>query len=155
MAFYETPGTLTAALRAAAESINKPLYDRNMSGPGHGQYAAGLLALAVLRESQLTLLLSGPMHAYVLGTQGAQHIFDTLSGKGLGLGTSTPHYFSQVTLQANDRLLICAKIPSAVGIRAAGCKPGLPGGNAPALDEFGRAKTSMRCCCRSQKVPAA
>ena len=111
VAFYETPGTLTAALRAAAESINKPLYDRNMSGPGHGQYAAGLLALAALRESQLTLLLSGPMHAYLLGAQGAQHIFDTLSGKGLGLGTTTPHYFSQIALQANDRLLICAKTP--------------------------------------------
>jgi hypothetical protein len=112
VAFYETPGTLTAALRTAAESLNKPLYDRNISGPGHGQYAAGLLALVALRESQLTLLLSGPMHAYVLGSQGAQHIFDTLSGKGLGLGTSTPHYFSQVTLQANDRLIICAKTPA-------------------------------------------
>ncbi len=112
VAFYETPGTLTAALRAAAESINKPLYERNVSGPGRGQYAAGLLALAALRESQLTLLLSGPMHVYLLGSQGAQHIFDTLSGKGLGLGATTPHYFSQVTLQANDRLLICAKTPA-------------------------------------------
>src|SRR5512144_819297 len=49
--FYETQGTMTAALRAAAESINKPLYDRNISGPGHGQYAAGLLALLASRES--------------------------------------------------------------------------------------------------------
>ena len=92
VAFYETPGTLTAALRAAAESINKPLYDRNMSGPGHGQYAAGLLALAALRESQLTLLLSGPMHAYLLGAQGAQHIFDTAKAWGwvLPLRTISP-----------------------------------------------------------------
>ena len=111
VAFYETPGTLTAALRTAAESINKPLYDRNVTGPGHGQYAAGLLALAALRESQLTLLLSGPMHVYVLGSQGAEHIFDTLSGRGLGLGTTAPHYFTQLTVQADDRLLICAKTP--------------------------------------------
>jgi hypothetical protein len=109
--FYETPGTVTAALRAAAESINKPLYDRNISGPGRGQYAAGHLMLAALRESQLTVLLSGPMHAYLLGAQGPQHIFDTLSGHGLGLGQTTPHYFSQITLHANDRLLVCAKTP--------------------------------------------
>ncbi len=112
VAFYETPGTLTAALRAAAESINKPLYDRNVTGPGRGQYAAGMLALAALRENQLTLLLSGPMHAYVLGAQGPQHIFDTLSGRGLGLGATTPHYFTQLPLEAGDRLLICAKTPA-------------------------------------------
>src|SRR5512146_59080 len=53
VAFYETQGTTTAALRAAAESINKPLYERNVSGPGHGQYASGLLALAALRDSHL------------------------------------------------------------------------------------------------------
>ncbi len=111
VAFYETPGTLTAALRAAAESINKPLYDRNMSSPGRGQYAVALLALVAIRESQITLLLSGPLHAFVLGTEGAQHIFETLSGKGLGLGGVTPHYFSQIVLHANDRLLICAKVP--------------------------------------------
>ena len=113
VAFYETPGTLTAALRKAAESINQPLYDRNMSSPGHGQYIVGLLALLALRESQATLLLSGPMHAFVLGANGAGHIFDSLSGKGLGLSSTSPYRFSQLTLQANDRLLFCGKIPSA------------------------------------------
>ena len=112
VAFYETPGTLTAALRAAAGSINKPLYERNISGPGHGQYAAGLLALAALRDTQLTLLLSGPMHAYLFTPQGPQHIFDTLSGHGLGLGQATQHYFSQFILQPDDRLLICGKPPA-------------------------------------------
>ena len=46
--------------------------------------------------------------------QGTRHIFDTLSGKGLGLAASAPHYFSQVTLQANDRVLLCAKLPPAL-----------------------------------------
>ena len=111
--FYETPGTLTAALRASCESINKLIYDRNMSSPGHGQYAFGLLTLAVLRESQLTLLMSGPMQTFVLSANGAQHIFDTLSGKGVGLNATAPHYFSQVTLLQNDRLVLCSKVPLA------------------------------------------
>ena len=111
VAFYETPGTLTAALRTSCESINKLLYDRNMSSPGRGQYALGLLTLVVIRESQVTLLMSGPMQAFVLHTNGAQHIFDTLSGKGIGLSQTASHYFSQVSLQPNDRLVLCTKVP--------------------------------------------
>jgi hypothetical protein len=111
--FYETQGTLTSALRSAAESINKPLLDRNMSTSGRGQYVVGLLVLAALRESQVTLLLSGPVHAFVLGVNGAQHIFDSLSGKGLGLNQASPYYYSQVVLQPNDRLLLCGKVPGA------------------------------------------
>ena len=113
VAFYATPGTLTAALRVAAESIHKLLYERNMSSPGHGLYAQGVLTLAAVRESQVTLLMSGPMHAYVLGAGGAQHISDTLSGKGLGLSQTVPYYYSQASLQPNDRMILCSKVPFA------------------------------------------
>lgn len=113
VAFYETPGTLTSALRRAAESVNQPLYERNMSSPGQGKYITGLLALAALRESQVTLSLSGPMHAFRFGAEGVEHVFDALSGRGLGLNQATAYYFSQFTLQPNDRLLFCAKVPSA------------------------------------------
>ncbi len=111
VAFYETPGTLTAALRAAAGSINKPLHDRNMSSPGNGQYAVAFLALAAVRDAQVTFLLSGPMHAFLLGETGTQHISDTLSGKGLGLSPTPSFYFSQITLQPNDRMIMCSKVP--------------------------------------------
>ena len=111
MAFYATPGTITSALRSAAEIINKQLHDRNLSSPGQGMYAVGVLALAAIRESELTLLLSGPMQAFVFGAAGARHIVDSLSGRGLGLGSSTPHYFSKIDLHANDRLLFCSSLP--------------------------------------------
>ena len=75
--FYETQGTLTSALRAAAESINKPLLERNMTTSGRGQYAVGLLALAAIRESPATFLVSGPLHIFTLGANGAAHIFDS------------------------------------------------------------------------------
>ncbi|MFH1185328.1 MAG: hypothetical protein V1755_09870 [Chloroflexota bacterium] len=113
MAFYATPGTITSALRSAAQTINTLLHERNASSPGQGKYAVGVLALAAIRESQLTLLLSGPMQAFVLGTAGASHIADSLSGRGLGLGGSTPHYFARIELQANDRLLFCSSLPAA------------------------------------------
>jgi hypothetical protein len=109
--FYATPGTFTAALRAAADSINQALLERNMSTSGRGQYAAGLLALAAIRGSQVTLLLSGAIHVFVLGSQSAQEISDTLSGRGLGLSQALPHYFSQISLRPNDRILFCGKPP--------------------------------------------
>jgi len=111
--YYETAGTLTAALRSAAEALNKLLLDRNLSTSGRGQYASGLLSLVALRNSEATILSSGPMHAYFLGTSGSQHLFDSLSGSGLGLGASAPHHFSRVALQPGDRLMICAKISPA------------------------------------------
>ncbi|HUI87804.1 MAG TPA: hypothetical protein VLX61_03660 [Anaerolineales bacterium] len=111
LTFYDTSGTLTFALRAAAEAVNQLLLERNMSTSGRGQYAVGLLSLVALRESEATILSSGPMHTFALNADGTRHIFDSLSGNGLGLGASAPHHFSRLTLQPNDRLLLCAKIP--------------------------------------------
>lgn len=113
VAFYEAPGALTSALRYAAESVNRPLLDRNMSTSNRGQYAVGWLALAALRDTQATLLLSGPMHVFVLGAGSAQHIHDSLSGKGVGLSQSPPSYFSQLVLHDGDRLVFCGRHPEA------------------------------------------
>ncbi|MFN8386794.1 MAG: hypothetical protein U0X92_10285 [Anaerolineales bacterium] len=80
--FYQTPGSLTSAMRKTAEHINTALLERNLSTSGRGQYALGLLALAVMRESQITLLLSGPAHAIWVSEGQSRHIYDpALSGK--------------------------------------------------------------------------
>jgi hypothetical protein len=113
VAFYATPGTITSALRAAAEAVNKYLHQRNVSSPAPGMYAVGVLALGAIREAQFTLLLSGPMHVFVLGATGARHIFDTLSGRGLGLSDVAPYYLAQAGLHFGDRILICGNPPSA------------------------------------------
>lgn len=113
VAFYATPGTITAALRAATESIHRPLHALNLSAPTPGRYASGLLALAALRGYQLTLLLSGPLQGFLITDAGVVRISDSLSGKGVGLNEAPPYFFSQHTLQPNDRLLICSKVPPA------------------------------------------
>ena len=96
VSFFETPGTLTGALRSAATSINQYLYSRNQARSAPGQYTVGLLALAAVRDSQLTLLMSGPMQAFVISSRGVQQIAESLSGRGLGLNESPPHHFSQI-----------------------------------------------------------
>jgi len=61
--FYQSAGSLTSAMRKAAENINSVLLERNLATSGRGQYALGFLILAVIRDTQCTLLLSGPTHA--------------------------------------------------------------------------------------------
>ncbi len=106
LAFYSTPGTITSALRSAAEAVNDHLHDRNRLSQAQGAYSVGYLALTSIRESEMTILLSGPVQALVLRTDGIRHIADSLSGRGLGLGTATAHYFAKVTLQPGDRILL-------------------------------------------------
>ena len=117
-AFYQSPGSLTSAMRKSAETINTTLLQRNLSTSGRGQYALGLLVLAALRDApggqgaQCTLSLSGPTHAVWVGEGGTRHIHDAaLSGKGLGSSQSFQTYLSQIELHADDLLVLCGKFP--------------------------------------------
>jgi len=107
-AFHGMHGALTSALRAAAEAVNRALLERNLSTTGRGQYAIGWLTLAVLRESQLTILQCGPTHVLSFSGGVTRHLYDpALSGKGLGLSQGISQFFSQIQLQPGDRLLVC------------------------------------------------
>lgn len=110
--FHQTGGSLTSAMRKAAENINTALVERNRSTSGRGLHALGTLALAVIRSEQCTLLLSGPAHAVWVSEGKFRHIHDlALSGKGLGASESVPSYFSQVELHSRDLLALCGKFP--------------------------------------------
>lgn len=110
--FFGTPGALTSAMRAAAETLNRLLLERNLSPAGRGQRATGWLVLAVLRAANCTVLQSGPTHVFLLNREGLRHWHDpALSGKGLGLGQATPYHFSQAELQPGDRLVFSGRPP--------------------------------------------
>ncbi len=110
--FHQTPGSLTSAMRKAAEKINSALLERNLSTMGRGLQAFGVLALAVIRNEQCTLLLSGPAHVVWVSDGKSRHIHDpALSGKGLGTSQSFQSYFSQVELHERDLLTLCGKFP--------------------------------------------
>ncbi len=110
--FYQSPGSLTSAMRKTAENLNATLLERNLSTSGRGQYALGMLVLASVRETQCTLLLSGPVHAVWVGEGQSRHIHDpALSGKGLGSSQNVQTYLSQVELHSNDLLVLCGKFP--------------------------------------------
>jgi len=94
--FHQLPGSLTSAMRKAAESINTTLLESNLASAGRGQHVLGLVVLAVIRHNQCTLLLSGPTHAVWVSEGQSRHIHDpALSGKGLGSGQTIQAYFSR------------------------------------------------------------
>ena len=110
--FHQLPGSLTSAMRKAAESINTTLLESNLASAGRGQHVLGLVVLAVIRHNQCTLLLSGPTHAVWVSEGQSRHIHDpALSGKGLGSGQTIHAYFSQVELHPHDLLMLCGKFP--------------------------------------------
>ncbi len=110
--FYQTHGPLTSAMRKAADQINAKLLERNRSAASQGEYALGLLVLAVIRENQCTLLLSGPAHAVWVSDGQSRHIHEpALSGKGLGASQSLTAYLSQIELHSQDLLVLCGLFP--------------------------------------------
>jgi hypothetical protein len=112
--FYETPRALTSALRAATDHVNKTLLERNMSTTSRGQYALGWLLLAAVRDTQCTLSLSGPMHAYWFGRHEARQFHEpAMSGKGLGSSQNVNIQYAQTNFNAGDLLLFCGRVPNA------------------------------------------
>lgn len=111
-AFYQTHGPLTSAMRRAADQINARLLERNRAAASQGEYALGLLVLAVIRENQCTLLLSGPTHAVWVSDGRSRHVYEpSLSGKGLGTSQSLTAYLSQIELHPQDLLVLCGTFP--------------------------------------------
>jgi hypothetical protein len=111
--FYQTPGSLTFAMRTAAGELNQSLLNRNLHTPAKGKYILGRLIMGVLRGSQFFFAQCGPTHVFHLtGNQPRQFHDEQIAGHGLGVGQATPLYFSQVDLHPNDLLVLCPSLPT-------------------------------------------
>ena len=111
--FYQTPGSVTSAIRSIAENLNQLLVDRNLRTTGKGQYILGRMILGVLRGSQFVFAQCGPTHVFHLTGKETRQIHDAqMSGRGLGIGQATSLYFSQLDLNPDDQLVLCADLPS-------------------------------------------
>ena len=108
-AYYQTPGSVTSAMRTLAENLNKYLLERNLKAASSGRQAIGMLMQIVLKNDVLYLGQSGPVHAYLIKSDHAEHIYDPqISGRGLGLSRTTTVRYFHATLEGNDSLLFTA-----------------------------------------------
>ncbi len=110
--YYKTPGSVTAALREVAETLNQYLLDRNLRGASSGQQGVGLLSMFVLREERFYLAQCGSTHAFFITASETQHYYDPeATRRGLGLGRTTPIHYAQAMLKPNDILLLTPQPP--------------------------------------------
>jgi len=110
-AFYQTPGSTTAAMRAAAEALNQLLFDRALHGAGTRQ-GLGLLTLAVVRGENIYLAQCGPQHTFVLAPDRLDHFHDPENaGSGLGVARTVAIRFFKSVLHPNEYVLVTHQLP--------------------------------------------
>jgi hypothetical protein len=110
--YYGTQGSATTALRVVAEELNRLLLERNHRISSSGRQGIGLFAQAVLRNDQFYLALSGPMHAFLITDEGAQHFYDQeMVGEGVGQSRVAPICYFNAHLKSNDTFILSA-LPS-------------------------------------------
>lgn len=108
--YYQTSGSVTSGMRAVAKALNDSLLDRNLQIANSGRQGVGLLTQFVLRDDQVYLGLSGPMHVYLIASQDVEEYYDpSMAGKGLGQGKIPPISYHQARLVARDTLILAAQ----------------------------------------------
>jgi hypothetical protein len=105
--FFETTGSLTSAIRNAADLLNQFLLNRNLHTTGKGEYIVGRLIMGVLRESQFVFAQCGPTSViHLTGIEARQIHDDQIAGRGLGISQLTPLYFARIDLHPDDLLVL-------------------------------------------------
>jgi hypothetical protein len=109
--YYKTSGSVTAAMRTAAEGLNLVLLDRNLRSSSAGRQGIGRLALAVLHGEIMYLAHCGPLHTFLVTPQETLEFHDSQGGRGLGLSRTTTVRFYQAPLSAGDFLVCTPQLP--------------------------------------------
>ncbi len=110
--YYKSSGSLTSAMRAAADVCNNQLMERNLKNAREeGSQAIARLNIGVLREDVLFLGVAGSSHAFVLGASEVQDFYDPQAGRGLGFGTSTTLRYFQAQVKPGDVLVFSPEPP--------------------------------------------
>jgi hypothetical protein len=112
--FYQSSGSTTAAMRAAALELHNYLLERNVRLQKADGSTVGLLNLAVMRGETMLLLHAGPTHTYLLGRDQVVILHEEaqLSGPGLGFSRSINFKFYPVQLEAGSLVLFCTDVPA-------------------------------------------
>ncbi len=111
--FYKTTGSVTAALRSMADSLNLQLLDRNLRSTSAGKQGIGQLLLAAWRSDSIYIAQCGAVQAYSITPSGTLPVYDLqTSGRGLGLSRALTLRFLHIKVAADDYLILSTR-PSA------------------------------------------
>lgn len=107
--YYQTPGTVTFAMRTMMEKVNQEMLDRNIKRAKDGAQLTALLSLVVVKRNLVYLASAGNTKSFYVSGQESVEIAGEGQPRGLGLNESLPVRFSQKELQANDILLLAPR----------------------------------------------
>lgn len=112
--FFESSGSVTAALRDVCEQMNDFLLDRNREGAARNLQATGFFTGLVVHNGQVYTAQSGPNHVFTVHAVTAQHLHDSLlAGRGLGVGRSLSVHLNHAPLAAGDLIILTTNPPAA------------------------------------------
>ncbi len=105
--FYNSPGSVTNALRLMAEAINNELLERNLKKAGTGPQVNGSLCLVVMRKEILYTMVIGQARVFVLNKSSAVEYSDTSNhARGLGVTQEITCLFNQLSLTGDHSILL-------------------------------------------------
>jgi hypothetical protein len=127
--FFQIQGSVTRAMQAVAEALNKQIFDRNLDRGYEGVRALGTLNLAVLHNDWLFLAQVGRTQAIFINSDMVDVLSETGdSGDYLGLSRRIQVRLAQTEVQPQDMLLFCEQPPASwtVSNLSGSCNLGMP-----------------------------
>ncbi len=112
-AFFAVQGSVTRALQAVAESLNKQIFDRNLDLGYEGVRALAALDLVVVHNNWLFFAQVGRTRTIFI-TESMVSVLAESSDPGdyLGLSRRIQVRFSQAEIHSGDMLLMCEQPPA-------------------------------------------
>lgn len=111
--FFQIQGSVTRAMQAVADALNKHIFDRNLDRGYEGVRALGTLNLAVLHNDWLFLSQVGRTQAVFINPAMVDILAESSDpGDYLGLSRRVQARLAQTEAQPGDMLLFCEQPPA-------------------------------------------
>lgn len=110
--FFQTMGSVTRAMSAVGQEINRILLDYNLDAAHEGEQLEGCLNLAVLHKGTLFICHAGPTSTYVLHPDKVDIFKEEVNIKPMGANRNIQVQYYQAEIQPSNIFLFSSNPPS-------------------------------------------
>ena len=130
--YFQTPGTVTLAMRTLLEKFNQELLQRNLKRAKDGNPLTAMMNLAIVKRNQLYLAYVGDTRSLYVSAEDCTEYHDEDQPRDLGLNETLAIRFGQKEIQENDLLILAPVAPATWTAEA------FAGGNALTIEGLSR-----------------
>jgi hypothetical protein len=109
--FFQTMGSVTRAMSAVGQEINRILMDYNLDSAHEGEQLEGMLNLAVIHKGSLFICHCGPTQTYILHADSVDIFGQDLDLKTIGSNRTVQVQFYQTVLHPGNILVFSPNPP--------------------------------------------